>query len=53
MKSPVFTWTEVLESVIGYLTDYYHYDDSEPLPGSANIDGTGFTLASQSNRRKI
>lgn len=53
MKSPVYTWKEVLEAVLAYLTSYYSYDSAEPLAGSANVDGTGFTLTGQSNRRKI
>lgn len=53
MKSPVFTWEEVLLPTLHYMKGYYSYDGIEPLPGSANVDGTGLTLSGPNNRRKI
>jgi hypothetical protein len=53
MKSPVYTWEEVLTPVLDYLRDYYHFDSIAELPGSAHVDGTGFTLDDPVNRRKI
>lgn len=53
MKSPVYHWDEVLVPILYYLTAYYSYDTYEALPGSANVDGTGLTLSSPNNRRKI
>lgn len=53
MKSPVYSWQEVLVPTLAYLSYYFQHDRLSPLPGSGNTDGTGLTLDSQSNRRKI
>lgn len=53
MKSPVYSWTEVLGPVLAYLSEFYEYVGTESLPGSGNIDGTGLQLSSANNRRKI
>lgn len=54
MKSPVYSWQEVLGPVLFYMSSYFNCTDGpEALPGSANIDGSGLSLDSQSNRRKI
>lgn len=53
MKSPVFTWSEVLLPVLTFLADYYGEDELNQLPGSANPDGTGFTLEGPNQRRKL
>lgn len=53
MKSPVYSWQEVLEPLLYYLKDFYGEDRFEALPGSGNIDGTGLTLAGIDQRRKL
>lgn len=53
MKSPVFTWPEVIDPVIDGIRRWYNYDDIKMLPGSAFHDGTGTTLNSPNNRRKV
>lgn len=53
MKSPVYTWEEVLAPFLAYLSNFYEYVGIAPLPGSGNLDGTGLQLSSASNRRKI
>jgi hypothetical protein len=54
MKSPAYQWLEVVEPFIFYMSDYFGYADGpEAMPGSANLDGTGFTLDSLNSRRKI
>lgn len=52
MKSPVYTWTEVNTSLLGFLTTWMMESSMEPMQGSANIDGSGLTLASPRNRRE-
>ena len=51
MKSPAFTWPEVLNTVLEYLRVQIGEDSIEDLPGSGKIDGTGFRLDSSNNRR--
>ena len=53
MKSPVFNWSEVLQPVLFVLRDYFGETSIQPLPGSAEIDGSGIRLQSDSNRRSI
>lgn len=53
MKSPAYNWEEVLDPIVHYLMSYFEYDDLQTLPGSANIDGTGLTLGSINQRRRI
>lgn len=53
MKSPLYTWEEVLYPVLWFCAFWYQHDSLAQLPGSANPDGTGFTLASPLQRRKI
>lgn len=53
MKSPIYTWEEVLYPVLWYCAFWYQHDSLAALPGSANPDGTGFTLPSPLQRRKI
>jgi len=53
MKSPVFNWSDVLLPMLTYLTEYYGEDGYSDLPGSANPDGTGFTLESMNSRRPV
>lgn len=53
MKSPVYLWSEIIPPVLEYLRSYYSEADIQFLPGSANVDGTGFTLDKPGQRRKI
>lgn len=53
MKSPVYTWEEVLAPIIYYLMTFYGDDSSDSLPGSGQIDGRGVRLNAPVNRRKI
>ncbi len=53
MKSPVYSWTEILNPVLYYLANFYGYVGITALPGSGNIDGTGLQLTSLNNRRKV
>lgn len=53
MKSPIFSWEEVLYPVLWYCAFWYQHDSLAQLPGSANPDGTGFTLPDPKQRRKI
>lgn len=53
MKSPSYNWREVLEPVLAYLASYFGESGYESQPGSANVDGTGFTVATTKNRRKL
>lgn len=53
MKSPVYTWEEVMLPVLYYMAGYYGDSGIEPLPGSGNPDGTGFTISNPNQRRKI
>ena len=51
MKSPVYSWQEVLLPTLSFMRDWFSYDGLEELPGSAKPDGAGFTLSDPKNRR--
>ena len=53
MKSPIYTWEEVLYPVLWFIAYWYQHDSLAQLPGSANPDGTGFVLPDPTQRRKI
>jgi len=53
MKSPIFSWQEVLQPVLFLLRDRFGETSISPLPGSAEIDGSGLRLDSDTNRRTI
>jgi hypothetical protein len=53
MKSPIFSWQEVIQPVLFILRDSFGETSIESLPGSAFIDGTGFRLTSDTSRRTI
>jgi hypothetical protein len=53
MKSPVFNWEEILDPLLHYFMTFYQYDSLKALPGSGNLDGTGFTLNLPANRRQV
>src|SRR4051812_15596106 len=42
MKSPVYSWEEILLPTLTYLVDYFHYDDYAELPGSGKPNGVAF-----------
>ena len=51
MKSPVYSWEEVLTATLLFLKDWYSETELEELPGSAKIEGVGTRLQSVRNRR--
>lgn len=53
MKSPVYTWSEVVVPVLYYIAGYFSEGSIQELPGSAKTDGSGFVLPEPINRRKI
>jgi len=53
MKSPAYTWTEVLSPALDYMKTYFGQTTMNALPGSGNINGEGFTLSSINQRRKL
>lgn len=52
MKSPAYTWQEVMLPTLHFIKDWYQYTTLEQMQGSANPDGSGFTLANSSDRRQ-
>jgi hypothetical protein len=53
MKSPVFNWKEVLEPALYFIASSFGYTSLYQMPGSGGTDGSGFTLPSSNQRRKI
>ena len=53
MKSPVFTWEEILLPVLYFTANYYGEGTISELPGSASPNGSGFQLGAPAQRRKI
>jgi hypothetical protein len=53
MKSPVYSWEEVLLPVLYYIASYYGLTQIEQMFGSGNTDGSGCTLNTPIERRKI
>lgn len=53
MKSPVFSWQEIIQPVLFILRDHFGESEIASLPGSAFIDGSGFRLVSDTSRRTI
>ena len=51
MKSPVYSWEEVLAPTLSFIKDWYSETTLEELPGSGKIDGTGTRLSDTDNRR--
>lgn len=53
MKSPIYSWEEVLLPVLFYMAGYYGFDGIEAYLGSGSPDGSGFFLNRPSDRRKL
>ena len=53
MKSPVYTWEEVLIPVLYFIAESLGKSGIFAIQGSADYTGSGFTVPSQSQRRKI
>ena len=53
MKSPIYSWEEVLLPVLFYMANWYGFDGIEAYLGSGSPDGSGLFLPSTSNRRKL
>lgn len=51
MKSPTYTWSEVNTALLAYLQSAFGASGLTPLPGSAEIDGSGLPLKAVKNRR--
>jgi len=51
MKSPVYSWEEVLLPVLYFMRDWFEEGSFDELPGSAKTTGFGLTLDSPTNRR--
>ena len=51
MKSPVYSWQEVLTPTLHLMKDWFSEDSLEPLPGSAELDGKGARLDNVDQRR--
>ena len=51
MKSPVYTWQEVLDPTLYYIMSYYGESSLNQLPGSADPNGVGTRLGSVDQRR--
>jgi hypothetical protein len=51
MKSPVYSWNEVILPSLHFMKEWFSYDDIEELSGSAKTDGSGLTLNDPKNRR--
>lgn len=53
MKSPIYSWAEVMQPVLFYLRDQFGETELSPLAGSAEIDGSGLRLGTETGRRTI
>lgn len=53
MKSPVYSWQEVIDPILAYFLSYYGESELEALPGSGNVDGTGYRLEAVKDRRGV
>lgn len=54
MKSPAYSWEDIIEPTLYYMKNWFGEDSINPLPGSANTDGTGgITLSDINQRRKL
>lgn len=53
MKSPVFTWLEVLTPTMNTLKTLLGESTLNMLPASGKLDGSGFTLSAVENRRSV
>lgn len=53
MKSPIYNWEEIILPVLYVLRDHFGETSISPLPGSAEIDGSGLRIPSENDRRAI
>lgn len=51
MKSPVYSWQEVLDPTLYFIMNWYSESSLNQLPGSADPDGKGTRLATPDQRR--
>lgn len=51
MKSPVYSWEEVLLPTLHFIREWYGEDSLSQLPGSADPDGVGTRLENIDQRR--
>jgi len=51
MKSPAYEWKEVNEEALSFIKTFFNESILEELQGSAKINGDGFRLNSETNRR--
>lgn len=53
MKSPIYTWQEVIDPVLAYITFYHGEDEAIAIQGSADVNGKGSRLKKVNERRDI
>lgn len=53
MKSPTYAWNEVLSPLLDFLMTEFSETEILALPGSGNMDGTGFSLSKITQRRRV
>lgn len=53
MKSPVYTWQEVINPVLNSIASSLGESTLNELPGSGRVDGTGTRLGSADQRRSL
>lgn len=51
MKSPVYSWQEVLDPILNFLKNWYSESSLEPLPGSGTTNGIGMRVDTVVQRR--
>lgn len=51
MKSPVYSWQEVLDPVLNFLKNWYSESSLEKLPGSGETNGVGMRVDTVVQRR--
>jgi|GEM_PF-4730047 hypothetical protein len=53
VKSPIYTWEEVVLPVLYYISTFFGESGIEEIPGSGKPNGSGNTLPSPTQRRKL
>lgn len=51
MKSPVYSWEEVLAPVLNFIKNWYSESSFSQLPGSADPNGVGMRIYTVTQRR--